>query len=178
MISSKMKHLFSFGLLTAGLISGCYADLESCPNGYAIDPAFTQSEREIIFDSGRRWNKFAGQEVVKFNGSTNANGCGIMRINTKEDYLKIKSRREYEDNFRGVDFRRTGTIFISMFDNPSERVTKNTVMHELGHELGLNHTRSGVMFKTATGNFLFSKDDFDECVLVGACLMSAGGTGE
>lgn len=146
-----------------------------CPNGYAISNKFSHAERRIIINSGREWNDFAGDEVIKFNGSVESTGCGINRLSSKEEYEALRDNEDVERHFAGVVIYKTGTVWINASVERSPEQFRIIALHELGHAIGLwKHVKSGVMQPSIYDGKNFTIDDYSECVSVGVCSLTRG----
>lgn len=151
--------------------SSCHGHVD-CDGRYSISGDFNEWERSVIISCAKEWNDFVGREVITLVPGGVSTACGINRINSPEEHAELLKKRPNIpfDDFTGVQIDRTGAMWIV----PNPEKLRITVLHEMGHAIGLSpgntHVRHGIMaapVKTET----FTQDDRDECSLRGVCSV-------
>jgi hypothetical protein len=139
---------------------------EECAGELSVSLDFSPEERSLIYEAATRWNALAGREVLRLSDGE-ADACAVRRIESAQQHDQVGARLKMGEEFLSVTDLRKRVAWI----DPSRQPTRlpKAVLHELGHELGLDHVVDGIMSPTVGGAQSFTAEDFDECMRKGIC---------
>jgi hypothetical protein len=192
--SVQLKRLFAAVVCGIALCVGCapqfqlnksnYAENDTIYTVWHVDTRFSTRERAAIFQATQEWQQFArGKVEISLIFDLDYSDPSILRDERLLIYSSSKSRaisqadkevkRDDPDAYTLGLFEKDGvlgtpTISIAMDRIWSERMLKSVVQHELGHSLGLAHTKGiGVMNAMAGCHCLTLADAEDFCGVYG-----------
>ncbi len=157
-------------LSIVNMVNGIYETDLGLTNRVVVQRAHTSSDPYTTTDSGNLLDQFRAQF--------------LSNVATVYDDAMLFSGRNFDGTTVGVAFveaactpYRFGT---SQFLNQNDVTTGLIVAHELGHNFGANHTSSGIMTPSISGESYFNQASKDEISLyVGSvgCLALAAQSG-
>lgn len=113
------------------------------------DLAFTIREQKLILEAAKDMHRFTNGRVlfrIKFDLNSNDNIYNrnvVLKITSDEELIQ-KQDKHHEANVLGLYYHRNnGTKSIYMITdrlNSSDNMFRTTMIHELGHYLGMGHT--------------------------------------
>lgn len=152
--------------VAAVALAGCASEAPAtCEGSYHLHVSVPAAEAGPVRSAFARWNALAGRDVARLEDGDPNDGMCAVRLDETTGDLGLWSPA---DGSIALSPERMRAEAPGCADRMSDCV-EATVLHELGHGLGLKHVPGGVMAAGGELALEFGAADRTECARVGVC---------